>query len=571
MKTKILLFALAVFTSTSLFAVTHGSIIKKTAPLDVVIDWGYGTTFPENCTVDYKIVTIGGKLWATVVGEGYTLEGNAWSSQIRLFSPEKFELDYANAAAYVGFTLYNNTTIVTAYPYAVFDQIQIVQAQDNAYNGTEIIDYNVNAPNSGLTGDTEKPLLTKADIGTQDGTTIPISCTASDNSGDYFYLVTDVANNFSYASFTDDFTVTGLTEGITYTLSVVAVDFSGNESTVESTVTGVTISPETLNITDVSSSQLTATVSPADASDKTVIWTSSNTDVATVSETGLVTGVAAGNATITVTTTSGSKTATCDATVTAHNPDNFTVTYTEGNTTAPPVSNTDLLQTLASGSTNTGFFSNNTDVLTNGDASVNTCAYDVSSITYTLNTETNILGYSISGIDVFTSWGDAGRLNPNVTVSYSFIGSPDVFQSLTTLEYSASGSGSDRWTKSSIDGGGSNIVTGVAAIKFYFGVQQNGNVGYSELDVFGTPTVITNIKYLPTKDFVYGTNNKIVVDLSSVKGSSIVTVIDTKGSIVKSLQSQGAELLNINVSNKGIYLVRVQNGEKLLTQKVILN
>lgn len=63
--------------------------------------------------------------------------------------------------------------------------------------------------------------------------------------------------------------------------------------------------------------QLTATVLPADATDKTVTWSTAAPLVATVSTAGLVTIVGEGSATITVTTTDGSKTATCAVTITA--------------------------------------------------------------------------------------------------------------------------------------------------------------------------------------------------------------------------------------------------------------
>ena len=62
---------------------------------------------------------------------------------------------------------------------------------------------------------------------------------------------------------------------------------------------------------------LTATVAPTNATNKNVTWESSNTSVATVDASGLVTAVSAGTATITVTTVDQSKTATCEVTVAA--------------------------------------------------------------------------------------------------------------------------------------------------------------------------------------------------------------------------------------------------------------
>ena len=83
---------------------------------------------------------------------------------------------------------------------------------------------------------------------------------------------------------------------------------------------------------------LTATVEPANATIKDVRWSSDNTSVVTVDETGKVTAVGAGTATITVTTADGGKTATCTVTV---NPVQYTVTVqTDGNgsASASPVS-----------------------------------------------------------------------------------------------------------------------------------------------------------------------------------------------------------------------------------------
>lgn len=64
--------------------------------------------------------------------------------------------------------------------------------------------------------------------------------------------------------------------------------------------------------------KLIPTVSPADATNKNVTWSSSNTSIATVDSDGTVHGIASGNATITVTSVSdSSKTATCAVTVKA--------------------------------------------------------------------------------------------------------------------------------------------------------------------------------------------------------------------------------------------------------------
>lgn len=82
-------------------------------------------------------------------------------------------------------------------------------------------------------------------------------------------------------------------------------------------VTGVTVSPTTATLNVGGTQQLTATVAPSNATNKTVSWSSSNTAVATVNTSGLVTAIGAGTATITVTTQDGNRTATSVITVTS--------------------------------------------------------------------------------------------------------------------------------------------------------------------------------------------------------------------------------------------------------------
>ena len=161
------------------------------------------------------------------------------------------------------------------------------------------------------------------------------------------------------------FTISGITSG--YKLGTVAVsDGASNPVTFTKTgdtysftmpatavtvavtvmpavpVTGVTLEPETATLDPGGTDQLTATVAPDDATNPAVTWSSSNESVATVDASGLVTALAGGSATITVTTTDGGFTDTCLVTVSVpfvppvlSSLDAETVTTTTGGNTIP--------------------------------------------------------------------------------------------------------------------------------------------------------------------------------------------------------------------------------------------
>ena len=83
------------------------------------------------------------------------------------------------------------------------------------------------------------------------------------------------------------------------------------------TVTGVTVMPTTADLKVGETKQLSITVEPATATNKNYTCESDKESVATVDNTGLITAVGVGTATITVTTEDGGHTATCSLTVTA--------------------------------------------------------------------------------------------------------------------------------------------------------------------------------------------------------------------------------------------------------------
>lgn len=80
-------------------------------------------------------------------------------------------------------------------------------------------------------------------------------------------------------------------------------------------VTSVSLDKTSLSLKVDKTSSLTANVFPSDAYDKSVSWSSSNTNVATVSDNGEITANAVGTTTVTATTTDGGFTANCSVTV----------------------------------------------------------------------------------------------------------------------------------------------------------------------------------------------------------------------------------------------------------------
>ena len=80
-------------------------------------------------------------------------------------------------------------------------------------------------------------------------------------------------------------------------------------------VTGISLDRNSATIKEGESIVLAATVTPDNADNKSVSWSSSSDAVATVDASGKVTGIKAGSATITATTEDGGKTASCSVTV----------------------------------------------------------------------------------------------------------------------------------------------------------------------------------------------------------------------------------------------------------------
>jgi hypothetical protein len=139
---------------------------------------------------------------------------------------------------------------------------------------------------------------------------ISISPSSGNQAGDYTIAIS-VEPNLTGADRTATVSIT--CEGSTTTITLTQKK-ENEDGIVPVAVTGVSLNKSELTFVVGESFTLEAVVAPADATNKTLTWTSSNPDVVSVGF-GILTAIALGDAIITVTTADGEKTATCAVTV----------------------------------------------------------------------------------------------------------------------------------------------------------------------------------------------------------------------------------------------------------------
>lgn len=178
-------------------------------------------------------------------------------------------------------------------------------------------------------------------------------------------------------------------------------------------------------------------------------------------------------------------------------------TKTGGGTYVPPVQTgkaavtaevaaSDLINGLTPAVT--GPTANSASILTNGvfgaagngGSGDTVLISDGASLTYSLNTLASPLGYNITGITSFSSWSDEGRDGQRYTIEVALASDPTLFLRLTDTVYDGAGSAEQL---SITPGSGTYLAENVVAVRFLFPHQENGQVGYRELDVFGTAAV----------------------------------------------------------------------------------
>jgi hypothetical protein len=121
----------------------------------------------------------------------------------------------------------------------------------------------------------------------------------------------------------------------------------------------------------------------------------------------------------------------------------------------------------------------------------------------------------------------------------------------------------------------SMILTGLTSGTNYQVVlkakDSTGNVSGASDQLNVTTLYPTSINELTNEDIrIYGHDQSVVVDLSKLSGNSKVNIFDAHGSKIKIEQTVGNEVFEIPLTGAGIYLVQVEHGRQIFSEKVFV-
>lgn len=315
----------------------------------------------------------------------------------------------------------------------------------------------------------------------------------------------------------------------------------------------------------ISQKQLTATITPDMASDKSVTWTSSNPSVATVTSSGLVKSVAAGETTITATTVDGGLTATCKVIVNQWiNVISATLKDTDGKTssTASIGSKVQLhVETNPSNATDTFtiFESSDTSVATvDEESGLVTCVgKGTATITAYVGNEMVEATYEITVTDEMD--GNYSTFEFNVYDSTKLSTNANNGPSESTLTSNTYINGS----KTSID-----IVSSFTSTKAYY--PDYGGIRLATGSVAGNITVTVSDAYAFDRMDIYGARYDTGASFTFKANNKSYTPISgdftTKGSAIESIESP----IRYNALNKATsFTISANTSNRIVIYKIV--
>ncbi|GAA3623504.1 hypothetical protein GCM10022397_06560 [Flavivirga jejuensis] len=331
---------------------------------------------------------------------------------------------------------------------------------------------------------------------------------------------------------------------------VLVYDFSvqhGDDSGEQVDVTGVSFSSSTANLSLGGTQALSASVSPSNASNKGVSYSSNNTSVATVSSNGVVTAIAEGSATITVTTDDGGFTDTITVNVIAPSTGtNLALNKSISGTGTPDGSN--VVANLVDGSTSTRW---------SVEGFPQTATIDLGSV-FTLGS-TEMVCYSDRDYQYTVSVSNAANgsytqvVNRSGNTTPGTVASPiiDTFSDIDARYVKVTVTGAGSYTGSWVsllemrvfegDGGSQTIpVTGVSITPSSTSLTTGGT---QQLSASVTPSNASN------QDVSYSSNNTSVAVVNS---SGVVTAISEGNATITGTTDDGGFTDTVAVTVTGV-------------------
>lgn len=223
--------------SGNVMALEYGSMMGKSVQMYTqVTNAPVDTNYPAaGVTIDYKLVTAGGRAWAYIKMNGANVMADEWASQFRCWGAG-FNLDDKQQEnnlinRMTGNVSYgtNSKNLPTEKP---FDVSFYQCATGYVFTETVRMSYNPDISNSVNANDKEAPVLTCSHE--LKNLTLNLTLSATDNSDNYFFYIEDAANNIEEVSLMGGSMPLPLAPSTTYDIKVYAIDFSGNESTAAS-------------------------------------------------------------------------------------------------------------------------------------------------------------------------------------------------------------------------------------------------------------------------------------------------------------------------------------------------
>jgi len=310
----------------------------------------------------------------------------------------------------------------------------------------------------------------------------------------------------------------------------------GCDTSLPVSVTGVSVSPTTGSIREGDDIQLIATVSPSNATNIAVTWSSGNTAIATVSSTGLVTGIAPGVVDIIATTTDGGFTASSTITVTILCPS------LEYQAEAGTISPGGTIDSNHVGYTGTGF--------------VNTTNAIGAWCEITVNVP------SAGQYDCSFRYGNGATIDRAQSVVVNGV------TQINNLGFPYTGAWTT-WDKSNFS---LNLNAGNNTVRF-LSLTSSGAANLDRLDVFdctmlGAESVNQAFKF---ELYPNPITNLLTIEIAQeFVEDSIIQLYDISGKLLLKSKVEGSiHTLNLKNLKAGVYIVRVTNGTSNVVKRII--